>query len=112
METTEMRNPMPLIGDKAPTFKATTTQGTINFPEDFRGKWVILLSHPADFTPVCTTEFMSFAMMQDDLKKMNCDLIGLSIDSLYSHIAWLRLIETMEWKKFKGLKVEFPLIAD
>lgn len=73
---------------------------------------MILFSHPADFTPVCTTEFMSFAMMQDDLKKMNCDLIGLSIDSLYSHIAWLRLIETMEWKKFKGLKVEFPLIAD
>ncbi|MCU0851075.1 MAG: redoxin domain-containing protein, partial [Candidatus Thermoplasmatota archaeon] len=72
-------NAMPLIGDSAPAFKAKTTMGDINFPDDYKGKWVILFSHPADFTPVCTTEFMTFATMQEDLKKLNCELIGLSI---------------------------------
>ena len=85
-----VQNRMPLIGDTAPSFKAVTTQGEINFPEDFRGKWVILFSHPADFTPVCTTEFMTFASMAEEFKAMNTELVGLSVDSLYSHIAWLR----------------------
>ncbi|MCX8052249.1 MAG: redoxin domain-containing protein, partial [Armatimonadetes bacterium] len=78
---------MPLIGEDAPAFEAETTQGKIKFPDDYRGKWVILFSHPADFTPVCTTEFMTFAKIEPELKALNCELIGLSIDSTYSHIA-------------------------
>ena len=83
---------MPLIGDLAPSFEAKTTTGNIKFPQDYKGKWVILFSHPADFTPVCTTEFMTFASMQDEFKALNTELIGLSIDSIYAHIAWLRTI--------------------
>lgn len=104
---------MPLIGDTAPAFTAKTTQGEIKFPEDYKGKWVILFSHPADFTPVCTTEFMTFASMQDDFKKLNTELIGLSIDSLYAHIAWLRTIkEKIEYKGMKDVEVNFPVIED
>lgn len=103
---------IPLIGEKAPAFKAMTTKGKIKFPEDFSGKWVILFSHPADFTPVCTTEFMRFAIMDEEFKKMNTELIGLSIDSLSSHIAWLRSIEKMTWGDYTGQKVNFPVIAD
>ncbi|MDD3957587.1 MAG: peroxiredoxin [Candidatus Izemoplasmatales bacterium] len=103
---------MPLIGEKAPAFSAMTTQGVINFPEDYEGKWVILFSHPADFTPVCTTEFMTFASMMDEFKALNTELIGLSVDSLYAHIAWLRKINELEWKGFKNLEVTFPLIED
>jgi len=104
---------MPLIGDDAPAFEAVTTQGKINFPEDYKGKWVILFSHPADFTPVCTTEFMTFASMQEDFKKLNTELIGLSIDSLYAHIAWLRTInEKIEYKGMKNVEVTFPVIED
>lgn len=103
---------MPLIGDTAPSFTAVTTQGTINFPEDYKGKWVILFSHPADFTPVCTTEFMTFGSMMDEFKKLNTELIGLSVDSLYSHIAWLRKIQELEWKDKKHIEVKFPLIED
>ena len=103
---------MPLIGDKAPAFTAVTTQGPINFPKDFRGSWSILFSHPADFTPVCTTEFMTFAKMQDEFAALNTKLIGLSIDSIHSHIAWLRRIQEMEWKDMKHMEVKFPLIAD
>ena len=104
---------MPRIGDKAPEFKAVTTQGDINFPGDYKGKWVILFSHPADFTPVCTSEFMTFASMADDFKKMNTELVGLSVDGLYSHIAWLRTIkEKIEYKGMKDVEVKFPLIED
>ena len=103
---------MPLIGDKAPSFSAVTTQGTINFPEDYKGKWVILFSHPADFTPVCTTEFMTFGSMMDEFKALNTELVGLSVDSLYSHIAWLRKIQELEWKGMKKVEVKFPLIED
>jgi len=110
-ETREYR--MPLIGDPAPSFKAVTTQGEINFPEDFKGKWVILFSHPADFTPVCTTEFMTFASMEDEFKKLNTQLIGLSVDSLYAHIAWLRTIkEKIKYKGMENVEVNFPLIED
>ena len=84
---------MPLIGEAAPSFKAVTTQGEINFPEDYKGKWVILFSHPADFTPVCTTEFMTFASMAEEFRSLNTELVGLSVDSLYAHIAWLRKIQ-------------------
>lgn len=110
MEDTNYR--MPLIGDPAPAFEAVTTQGPIKFPEDFKGKWVILFSHPADFTPVCTTEFMTFASMADEFKELNTELVGLSVDSLYAHIAWLRKIQELEWKGMKNVEVKFPLIED
>lgn len=103
---------MPLIGEVAPSFKAVTTQGNISFPEDYKGKWVILFSHPADFTPVCTTEFMTFGKMMNEFKELNTELIGLSIDSLYSHIAWLRKIQELEYKGMKNIEVKFPLIED
>ncbi len=103
---------MPLIGDPAPSFTAVTTQGTINFPGDYKGKWVILFSHPADFTPVCTTEFMTFASMADEFKELNTELVGLSVDSLYAHIAWLRKIQDLEWNGKKNIEVKFPLIED
>ena len=103
---------MPLIGDSAPAFVAKTTQGEIHFPEDYKGKWVILFSHPADFTPVCTTEFMTFATMSDEFKVLNTELLGLSVDSLYAHIAWLRKIQELEWNGMKHVEVKFPLIED
>ena len=108
----QMQTQMPLIGDPAPAFKANTTQGEINFPADYKGKWVILFSHPADFTPVCTTEFMTFASMMDEFKALNTELVGLSVDSIYSHIAWLRKIQELEWKDKKHIEVKFPLIED
>src|SRR5690606_10531738 len=104
---------MPRIGDKAPEFKAVTTQGDINFPSDYKGEWDILFSHPADFTPVCTSEFITFAHLEDKFEKANCKLVGLSIDGLYSHIAWLRTIkEKIEFKGMKHIEVKFPLIED
>lgn len=113
MENTEQIIPMPRIGDKAPAFTAVTTQGNINFPADYAGKWVILFSHPADFTPVCTSEFMTFAKMEPEFEKLNCKLVGLSVDGLYSHIAWLRTIkEKIAFKGMKNVEVNFPLIED
>jgi peroxiredoxin (alkyl hydroperoxide reductase subunit C) len=104
---------LPLIGEKAPEFKAETTQGTINFPKDYEGKWVIFFSHPADFTPVCTTEFMTFASMAEEFKALNAELLGLSIDSTFSHIAWLRTIkEKIAYKGMKDVEVNFPVISD
>ena len=104
---------MPRIGDKAPHFKAITTQGEINFPDQYKGSWVILFSHPADFTPVCTSEFMTFAHMEKKFNDANCKLVGLSVDGLYSHIAWLRTIkEKIEYKGMKNIEVTFPLIED
>lgn len=112
MEQNNTVNRMPLIGDDAPAFEAVTTQGTIHFPEDYKGKWVILFSHPADFTPVCTTEFMTFGSMMEEFKALNTELIGLSVDSLYAHIAWLRKIQELEWNGKKGIEITFPLIED
>ncbi len=104
---------MPRIGDKAPEFKAVTTQGPINFPADFSGSWVILFSHPADFTPVCTSEFITFASMEEKFASANCRLVGLSVDGLYSHIAWLRTIkEKIQYKGMKDVEIKFPLIED
>ncbi len=101
---------MPRIGDKAPEFKAVTTQGEINYPSDYEGKWSILFSHPADFTPVCTSEFMTFAHLQEKFQKANCELVGLSVDGLYSHIAWLRTIkEKVEFNGMKYIEDTFPL---
>jgi peroxiredoxin 2/4 len=112
-ETIQEIIPMPRIGDKAPEFQAITTQGEINFPSDYKGKWVILFSHPADFTPVCTSEFMTFAKMEPEFNALNCELVGLSIDGLFSHIAWLRTIkEKIEFNGMKNIEVNFPLIED
>jgi len=108
----EVVNRMPLIGDKCPEFEAVTTQGNIKFPQDYRGKWIVFFSHPADFTPVCTTEFMTFAYRSKELSDINTELVGLSVDSLPSHIAWLRKIQEIEWKGMKGVEVKFPLIED
>ena len=108
----EMITRLPLIGDKAPAFQALTTNGTVNFPEDYKGKWVLFFSHPSDFTPVCTTEFMTLASMKDEFKALNTELLGLSVDSLYSHIAWIRKIEELEWNGMKNVKIDFPVIAD
>lgn len=112
MDCEDNQYSMPTIGQDAPAFKAVTTQGEINFPADFKGKWVILFSHPADFTPVCTTEFMTFGHMAAEFEALNTALVGLSIDSLYAHIAWLRKIQELEWKGMKKVEVKFPLIED
>lgn len=96
----------PRIGEPAPQFEAETTQGTLRL-EDFKGSWLIMFSHPADFTPVCTTEFIAFAELAPKFREMNCELLGLSIDSVFSHIAWVRNIE----ENF-GVKITFPVIAD
>jgi peroxiredoxin (alkyl hydroperoxide reductase subunit C) len=105
MEATEQRS-LPRLNEPAPDFTAVSTHGPIKL-SDFRGKWVVLFSHPADFTPVCTTELTEFARRQEEFKKLNTQLIGLSIDSVYSHIAWIRNME-----QHFNVKVEYPLIAD
>ena len=97
---------VPRIGSPAPQFEAVTTHGVVRL-EDFKGSWLILFSHPADFTPVCTTEFIGFAQIHPKLREMNVELMGLSIDSVYSHIAWVRNIEEK-----LGQKISFPVIAD
>jgi peroxiredoxin (alkyl hydroperoxide reductase subunit C) len=97
---------LPRLGEPAPQFEAVTTHGTLKL-SDFKGSWLILFSHPADFTPVCTTEFIGFAQIHDKLREMNCELMGLSIDSVYSHIAWARNVEEK-----MGQKLTFPIIAD
>jgi peroxiredoxin (alkyl hydroperoxide reductase subunit C) len=96
----------PRIGDTV-EFKALTTKGVVDFPKDFSGKWVVLFSHPADFTPVCTTEFVAFQKRYDEFKALNCELIGLSIDQVFSHIKWVEWIE-----ENLNVKIEFPIIAD
>ena len=98
---------------QAPSFTAVTTQGPINFPADYAGKWVIFFSHPADFTPVCTSEFITFASMRDQFAAYNTELVGLSVDGLYSHIAWLRTIkEKITFRDMHDVDVTFPLIED
>lgn len=106
MEEIGERRPLPRLGEKAPEFEAVTTQGKLKL-SDFRGSWLILFSHPADFTPVCTTEFIGFAKIFDELQKRKVQLLGLSVDSVTAHIAWIRNIED----KF-GVKIPFPVIAD
>ncbi len=98
---------IPLIGEEAPAFKAPSTKGIINFPNDYKGKWVVFFSHPADFTPVCTTEFIAFQDNIEEFRKRNTELIGYSVDGLYSHIEWVKNI-----KKNFGVDIEFPIVAD
>ncbi|MDO6462214.1 peroxiredoxin [Granulosicoccaceae sp. 1_MG-2023] len=107
METVQNQiQPMPRINEPAPAFEAKTTHGVKKL-EDYRGKWLVLFSHPADFTPVCTTEFMAFAKRHADFQAMNTELLGLSIDSYFSHIAWMRNI-----KENFGVEIPFPIIED
>lgn len=95
------------IGSPFPEIEVVTTHGTMKLPQDMKGKWFVLFSHPADYTPVCTTEFVAFQKRLAEFKKLNCELIGLSIDQVFSHIKW------MEWIKEKlGVEIEFPVIAD
>lgn len=103
---------MPMIGDKAPEFHAMTTQGKINFPDDYKGSWSVFFSHPADFTPVCTTEFITFSNMKKEFDSINTRLLGLSIDSLHSHLAWVKSIEDVKWNGTEKVKVPFPIVAD
>jgi len=105
METETTR--FPLIGEKFPEMEVKTTHGMIKLPDHFRGKWFVLFSHPADFTPVCTTEFVAFQKRYEKFKELNTELIGLSIDQVYSHMKWA------EWIEEKlGVRIEFPIIAD
>jgi peroxiredoxin (alkyl hydroperoxide reductase subunit C) len=97
---------LPLIGDTAPGFEAESTHGVIKL-EDYRGKWVVLFSHPADFTPVCTTEFIEFARRNEEFEARNIQLIGNSVDSIFSHLGWVQSIE-----KNAGVEIKFPIIAD
>jgi peroxiredoxin (alkyl hydroperoxide reductase subunit C) len=105
-EVKEQAPTMPRLGEPAPPFEAVTTQGVIKL-EDYKGSWLILFSHPADFTPVCTTEFIAFAEIYPELQKRGVELLGLSVDSVSSHIAWVRNIEEKT-----GVKIPFPIIAD
>ncbi|MCS7117149.1 MAG: peroxiredoxin [Nitrososphaerales archaeon] len=98
---------MPLIGDKFPQMEVRTTRGMIKLPDHYSGKWFILFSHPADFTPVCTTEFVAFQKRYEEFQKLQCELIGLSIDQVFAHLKW------EEWIKEKlGVEIKFPIIAD
>jgi len=102
-----MEGRIPLLGEKFPELEVKTTHGKMKLPETFKGKWFVLFSHPADFTPVCTTEFIAFQKRYDKFKELNCELIGLSIDQVFSHIKWV------EWIKEKfGIEIKFPIIAD
>ncbi len=98
---------MPLLGDKFPEIDVQTTHGRMKLPDDFKGKWFVLFSHPGDFTPVCTTEFVAFQKRNDEFQKLGCELIGLSVDQVFSHIKWVQWI-----KENLGTEIKFPVIAD
>jgi len=107
MENLNEKKGMPLLGDSFPVMEVQTTRGKINLPSHFKGKWFILFSHPADFTPVCTTEFIAFQQRYDKFKALNCELIGLSVDQVFAHIKW------EEWiKENMDVEIQFPIIAD
>jgi peroxiredoxin (alkyl hydroperoxide reductase subunit C) len=102
-----MEGKMPLIGDKFPEMEVKTTHGTMKLPDAYSGKWLVFFSHPADFTPVCTTEFYAFQKRFDEFKQLNCELIGLSVDQVFSHMKWV------EWiRENLDMDIQFPIIAD
>jgi peroxiredoxin (alkyl hydroperoxide reductase subunit C) len=107
MEQETTMNVMPRIGDMAPDFEAVTTKGNIKFSDFAKDKWVVLFSHPADFTPVCTTEMSGFAQRKDEFDALNAELMGLSIDSIHAHLAWVNNV-----KEKTGVYFDFPIIAD
>jgi len=103
----EIKEGMPLLGDRFPEMKVVTTRGEMNLPKDMAGKWFVLFSHPADFTPVCTTEFVAFQNLYSRFRALNTELIGLSVDQVFAHIKW------EEWiKENIGVEIQFPIIAD
>ncbi|MCK4664304.1 MAG: peroxiredoxin [Bacteroidales bacterium] len=107
MENKIEKKGMPLLGDSFPEMKVQTTHGVIDLPSHYKGKWFVLFSHPADFTPVCTTEFVAFQKRYDKFKALNCELIGLSVDQVFAHIKW------EEWIRDNlNVQIEFPIIAD
>jgi peroxiredoxin (alkyl hydroperoxide reductase subunit C) len=107
MSYIQERKGIPLLGDDFPAMKVQTTHGVMELPQAFSGRWFVLFSHPADFTPVCTTEFVAFQKRYEKFKALNCELIGLSVDQVFSHIKW------MEWIKERlGVEIQFPIIAD
>jgi len=101
-----MENSMPLLGDRFPELEVHTTHGPLHLPNDLKGSWFVLFSHPADFTPVCTTEFVAFQNIQEELEKINCALVGMSIDQVFSHIKWVQWI-----KENLNVEIKFPIIA-
>jgi peroxiredoxin (alkyl hydroperoxide reductase subunit C) len=103
---------MPMLGDRAPKFKATTTNGELNFPDDYYGKWKILFSHPAAFTPVCTTELLELAFLQDEFEKRNTELVILSTDGLNSHLQWIESMESINYKNKGKVDIKFPFVSD
>jgi peroxiredoxin 2/4 len=103
---------IPLIGESAPSFTAESTNGLITFPDDFGSKWKILFSHPADFTPVCSSEILELAQMQNDFEKLDVKIAILSTDTLYKHISWKKSLETLKYKGRDPVKIKFPLIDD
>lgn len=104
---------MPIMNEPAPEFGAETTHGYVDFPRDYRGKWVVFFSHPGDFTPVCTTEFMTFQSMVDEFRAMNTELLGLSVDSVPSHLAWANAIKNdVTYLGWKNMEITFPIVAD
>lgn len=103
---------IPLIGELAPSFSGQSTHGSIQFPEDFYGHWKILFSHPADFTPVCSTEIIELAEMQDEFKKLEADLVVISTDGLNSHIEWVRSLQSIKLYDRESITIEFPLVSD
>jgi len=106
-EVVKMEGRIPLLGEKFPEIEVQTTHGVMKLPDAFKGKWFILFSHPADFTPVCTTEFVAFQKRYDEFKKLNTELVGLSIDQVFSHIKWI------EWIRDNlNTEIKFPVIAD
>lgn len=107
MEVKERPSGVPLIGDKLPEIVVQTTHGWLELPKAYSGKWLVFFSHPADFTPVCTTEFIAFQARIDEFRKLNCELLGLSMDQVFSHIKWV------EWiKETLDVEITFPIIAD
>lgn len=109
-EIKDMR--IPLLGEITSRFSAPSTTGKVEFPADFYGKWKILFFHPADFTPVCTSEIIELALLQDEFKKLNTSLIVISTDGLNSHIEWVKSIESFSYKENKSIKINFPLVSD
>jgi len=103
---------IPLIGEKAPSFKSESTNGIINFPEDFGNNWKLIFSHPMDFTPVCTSELLELASMQNEFKELDVDIIVVSTDTLYKHHMWLEAMEEIKFKNREYVKINFPLVDD
>ncbi len=103
---------LPMLGEVAPSFTAESTNGTLNFPQDFGRDWKVIFSHPADFTPVCSSELLDLATLQENFKKMHVDIIVVSTDNLDKHTQWVKSIETLNYKNREQAKIKFPLVAD